>query len=67
MKLTTRIHIGITKAQQQALLKKWHQANQGLSFLAFRRTVEPALYDNVIMVRWSGMWLGIETDGYTHS
>jgi hypothetical protein len=20
-----------------------------------------------IMVRWSGMWLGIELDGYTHS
>ncbi len=55
----------LTKAQQVALLRKWHQENQGLSFLAFRRTVQHGYH--CIMVQWSGMWLVIETDGYTHS
>ena len=31
----------------------------------FRATVQ-AGYD-CVMVQWSGMWLGIELDGYTHS
>lgn len=31
----------------------------------FRRTVQQG-YD-CIMVQWAGMWLGIESDGYTHS
>ena len=36
--------------------------------MQFRRTVSPYLgYDDVAIVKWSGMWLGIETDGYTHS
>ncbi len=36
-----------------------------LSYLSFRRYVVPG-YD-CVMVPWSGMWLGIEPDGYTHS
>lgn len=36
------------------------------SYIAFRRTVQRG-YDNVAMVEWCGMWLGIEEDGYTHS
>jgi len=41
------------------------------SFLHFRRrallgtAVKPA--DRYFMIRWCGMWLGIEPDGYTHS
>ena len=27
----------------------------------------PALSFGALMVPWCGMWLGIETDGYTHS
>ena len=34
-------------------------------YRAFRRTVCSG-YD-CAMVPWAGMWLGIETDGYTHS
>jgi hypothetical protein len=33
----------------------------------FRKTVQPYFGDTCIMVPWAGMWLGIETDGYTHS
>ena len=31
----------------------------------FRRTVQPG--PGCVMVRWQGMWLGIEEDGYVHS
>lgn len=55
----------ITRLQQMALRRKWRQDNQGLSYLAFRRSVQQG-YD-CIMVKWCGMWLGIESDGYTHS
>lgn len=36
-----------------------------LSYRQFRKMVQPG-YD-CIMIQWCGMWLGIETDGYTHS
>jgi hypothetical protein len=34
-------------------------------YRAFRRTVQPG--PDCIMVQVPGVWLGIETDGYTHS
>lgn len=39
-----------------------------LQWRRFRKTVTP-YFDNsgCVMVPWRGMWLGIETDGYTHS
>lgn len=36
-------------------------------YRTFRKTVLPAFGDTCIMLPWKGMWLGIETDGYTHS
>lgn len=34
----------------------------------FRRTVQPELAGyGAVMVPFAGMWVGIETDGYTHS
>jgi len=57
----------LTKPQQIALLRKWRQANQGVSFLAFRRSVQLYVGGDCVMVRWCDMWLGIELDGYTHS
>lgn len=33
----------------------------------FRAKVRPFFGDDCVMVPWAGMWLGIETDGYTHS
>ena len=53
------------KQQQQAILRKWQQNNQGLTYREFRRTVQQGF--DCLMVPWSGMWLGIETDGHTHS
>jgi hypothetical protein len=55
----------INKLQARSILRKWQQNNQGLTYLQFRRTVQPGW--DCVMVQWSGMWLGIEKDGYTHS
>ncbi len=55
----------LNKAQRKALHRKWVQNDQGLTYLEFRRTVSAGF--DCVMVRWSGMWLGIEPDGYTHS
>ena len=60
----------ITKEQQQAIKYLHHEQYeyeyaQGMTYLQFRRTVLHG-YD-CLMVRWCGMWLGIEKDGYTHS
>ena len=55
----------LNRKQRVALHRKWLQENQGMSYMQFRRTVQHG-YD-CVMVQWSGMWLGIELDGYTHS
>jgi len=57
----------LNKEQTISLLKRWKQNNQGMSYLQFRRTVLPAIGFDCAMVQWSGMWLGIEWDGYTHT
>lgn len=61
-----------TKAQQRALkaLYDRHQPRPvndiPISYLAFRRTAYQAFGD-CLMVYWCGMFIGIESDGYTHS
>jgi hypothetical protein len=58
----------LTKPQQVSLARKWKQSTQGLTYLEFRRTIQPTFgCDSAILVAWCGMWLGIETDGYCHS
>ena len=61
--------ITLTRKQREALHCKWVQDNQGLTYIALRRTITIATgFDNqCVMLYWSGMWLGIENDGYTHS
>jgi hypothetical protein len=65
----------LTKAQQRSLLRKWlqgqheHGSTRDISYLTFRRSVQEVYYVNynVVTVKWCGMWLAIESDGYTHS
>jgi hypothetical protein len=57
----------LNKEQRVALHRKWQQDNQGMSYRQFRRTVQPCIGMNCVMVQWSGMYLGIELNGYTHS
>lgn len=62
--------VKLTKEQRRALYVKWCQIGDSLrpTYREFRKTVQP-YYDGsgCVMVKWCGMWLGIETDGYTHS
>jgi len=64
------------KAQREALARVYsrkhpmpeHPVNVRtwwMGYREFRKTVQPG--PGCIMVQWSGMWLGIEPDGYTHS
>ncbi len=53
------------KSQRIAIYRKWQQDNQDMTYREFRKTVQQG-YD-CLMVQWCGTWLGIESDGYTHS
>jgi hypothetical protein len=55
----------INKAQRAAIYRLWMRDPQGMTYIQFRRTVHYSR--DYAMVQWCGMWLGIETDGYTHS
>ena len=58
----------ITKEQRRAIHLKWQQADQGLSYRAFRKLAIPVTAaDGAVALPWCGMWLCIEADGYTHS
>jgi hypothetical protein len=60
----------ITQEQQNALWLKFQQnADGAASFEEFKNRVQPAGLgsDSYILLRWCGMTLGIELDGYTHS
>ena len=61
--------VKVNRAQRLALLRVWLRGDSGFdSYLQFRRTVQPGpIFTDCIMVRWCGMWLGIEKDGYVHS
>ena len=67
----------LTREQRKALhrvfLRKYPRINElrpldrfGL-YRRFRKTVVFGIGGDYIMVPFAGMWLGIETDGYTHS
>jgi hypothetical protein len=59
----------ITKAQAQAIAKLYSRIeNPEFSYIQFRRTVQGTFgMDHAIVIRFCGMWIAIETDGYCHS
>lgn len=60
----------LTKQQRQAVKRTFDRSADGAgNYLEFRRRVVPAglVGTSLVMLRWCGMWLGIEADGYTHS
>jgi hypothetical protein len=63
-----------TRAQREALLRIWRRwypvgvfsyPQNAPTYREFRKRVMPG--SDCVMVQVPGMWLGIETDGYTHS
>ena len=56
-----------TAAQAETLLRKWERASQDMSFAEFVGGASKLPCEDCIMVRWEGMWLGIEVDGHSHT
>ena len=62
--------IKTTKAQRKSIYRKYCDNPDGSkTYREFRAKVQPGGFgsDTYIMIQWCGMWLGIESDGYTHS
>ena len=62
--------IDMTVAQRDALERKWQEMDEKTRppLQRFLDSVKPTFHmDNAVTVFWCGMWLAIETDGYTHS
>jgi hypothetical protein len=56
-----------TRAQREALARKFNANPDGAAtYREFRKRARPG-WNGELMLPWCGMWLGIETDGYTHS
>ena len=62
-----------TRKQREALYRVYCRPVGGTTrtnlrgYRSFRRMASHDALMGCVMVRWCGMWLGIETDGYTHS
>lgn len=55
-----------TRAQREAIARKFNQSPDGAqTYKEFRKRVVQGF--GYLMLPWCGMWLGIESDGYTHS
>lgn len=60
----------MTVAQRDAVERKWQEIDEKTRppLQPFLDSVKPTFHmDNAVTVFWCGMWLAIETDGYTHS
>lgn len=58
----------LTRPQRKALKAVYDRQPLGMSYREFRKTAQPLIAgQGCIMVPWFRMWLGIETDGHTHS
>jgi hypothetical protein len=53
-------------AQMTSLFRKWKQSHQNMSWLDFAASAWLGP-DDCVVIKWSGMFLAIETDGYCHS
>jgi hypothetical protein len=57
-----------SKEQRRALGRVFSRVPLGISYRAFRATVQGTFgMDGAVVVHWQGMWLCIEQDGYCHS
>ena len=69
--------VKLTKAQRAAIKRVYDRCpmytgtledHRRMTYREFRKTVQPTFgMDGAAVVRWAGMWLCIERDGYTHS
>ena len=61
--------IDTTREQREALLKLYRRdSSDHKSFLAFRRALMPSVpFGAYVAIWWCGMYVGIESDGHTHT
>ena len=60
--------VKLSRDQRTALARVYHRVPMDLTYRAFRRTVQGTFgMDGAVVVRWQGMWLCIEADGYCHT
>jgi hypothetical protein len=58
----------MTDKQRTALEGLWNRSDQGLTLEEFIDSARLGIgLQGVYMVHWCNMWIGVETDGYTHS
>jgi len=59
--------IVLTRQQRVALKRLYDRIDTGkpVTYKEFRLSVSKGW--DCVMVYWCGMWVGIETDGYTHT
>ena len=58
----------LTKSQRKAIKALYARSPDGAaSYLGFRRRFRQNSLMGCVMGTWSGMTIGIEADGYTHS
>jgi hypothetical protein len=57
-----------TREQRRALGRVFARVDLGMTYREFRATIQPTFgCDGAVIVRWEGMWLCIERDGYCHT
>jgi len=58
----------LNKQQSKALFYLWEYKGQGISYLAFRRSISPmvGVHDTAI-VWWENILCGIDPTGWVHS
>jgi hypothetical protein len=69
MNITTSHRLVLTKAQRRALKQVFERnSDEAKSYKEFRKRVKGTFgMDGAIVIPWRGMFLAIETEGYTHS
>jgi len=56
----------LSREERKAIMRKYLQNPDGSkTYREFRKRVTTGM--DCLMLKWCGMWLGIERDGYTHS
>jgi len=60
-------HEASHEIKSKTLVTRTHTQTR-LTYRGFRKQVMPMFMgDGAVLIKWGNMWLGIETDGYTHS
>ena len=58
----------LPREQRRATWRLYRRHQNGCpTFKQFVARVEQAPADDCVMIKWQGIWIGIEPDGYTHS